>query len=96
MLQEVRAVREAQAVTADMTVAQVIAKVSGALELLVERGFTPLADPELRAALDPTITVRGACELRGVDLESLLRDLNSLAAAGPKGEAPYRHGRRFL
>ncbi|HXG41468.1 MAG TPA: DUF1858 domain-containing protein [Dehalococcoidia bacterium] len=80
-VQEVRAVREAQAVTADMTVAQVIERVPGALELLIRRGFTPLADPELRAALAPTITIRGACELRGVDLESLLRDLNALADA---------------
>ena len=85
-LREVRAVSEPTTVTADMTVAQVIERVPGALELLIERGFTPLSDPNLRAALAPTITLKGACELRGVDLDALLRDLNELARQGQRGE----------
>lgn len=79
--QEVRKMADERGgpITADMTVAQVIERVPGALQLLISRGFTPLADPNMRTALAPTITLKGACEMRGVDLEALLRDLNEPA-----------------
>lgn len=61
--------------------------VPGALEALLEAGFTPLANPAARALLAPTVTLRQAIALRG--LESACADalVARLAALAPEGAA---------
>ena len=68
-------------VTPQTLVGDLLERVPGALELLVSRGFTPLADPEMRRAMAPRITLERACQIHPVDLEALLKDLNALAAS---------------
>jgi len=72
---------EAFVVTPQSLVGDLLERVPGALELLVSRGFTPLADPEMRRAMAPRITLERACQIHPVDLEALLKDLNALAAS---------------
>lgn len=60
----------------DWTVARVLEARPAALDVLVGRGFTPLANPELRATLADTITLRAAAASRGIDLDSLLSELD--------------------
>lgn len=67
------------AITQDMVVADVLARLPGALEVFVRHGFTPLADPDLRQAMAPRVTIRQAAQIHPVDLEALLADLNRLA-----------------
>lgn len=61
----------------DQTVAAVLDSVPGALDVFLRHGFAPLADPDLRAKLAPTISVRQACLGHGVDLKKLLADLRA-------------------
>jgi len=55
--------------------------IPGALELLVSRGLRPLQNPEMRAAMAPTVTLRQACRIHSIELEPLLAELGKLAAA---------------
>ncbi|MBZ0169024.1 membrane protein [Candidatus Methylomirabilis lanthanidiphila] len=54
--------------------------IPGALELLVSRGLRPLQNPEMRAAMAPTVTLRQACRIHSIELEPLLAELGKLAA----------------
>ncbi|MCZ7625652.1 MAG: DUF542 domain-containing protein [Candidatus Methylomirabilis sp.] len=54
--------------------------IPGALELLVGRGLRPLQNPEMRAAMAPTVTLRQACRIHSIELEPLLAELGKLAA----------------
>lgn len=67
---------------ADATVAAWLT-VPGALELLVARGFAPLRNPAMRAALAHTITLRQACRMQGLDLDALLAELTALRSTAP-------------
>ncbi|MDE2059701.1 MAG: DUF542 domain-containing protein [candidate division NC10 bacterium] len=64
---------------ADNLVADLLT-IPGALELLVSRGLRPLQNPEMRAAMAPTVTLRQACQIHRVELEPLLAELGKLAA----------------
>ncbi len=59
--------------------------VPGALDALVARGFTPLRNPALRAALAHTITLRQACRMQGFDLDAVLAELEALRAGRENG-----------
>ncbi|MDE2484868.1 MAG: DUF542 domain-containing protein [candidate division NC10 bacterium] len=64
---------------ADNLVADLLT-IPGALELLVSRGLRPLQNPEMRAAMAPTVTLRQACRIHSIELEPLLAELGKLAA----------------
>ncbi|MDF1521349.1 MAG: DUF1858 domain-containing protein [Trueperaceae bacterium] len=51
----------------DRRVSDLLAAAPGVLERLVEAGFAPLANPAARAVLAPTVTLRQAIALRGLD-----------------------------
>lgn len=53
-------------------------RISGALDLLVAAGFTPLQNPAMRAALGGTVTLRQACGMRNVPLEPIVARLAEL------------------
>lgn len=79
---------------ADMTVAQVLERYPNALEVFLQHGFTPLADPESRRTMASQVTVAQACAMRQVDLKALLADLEAVArqTGGPAtaSRAPAR------
>lgn len=66
-------------VTADMLVADVLARYPRTLEVFLAHGFTPLANPAMREKLAATVTVAQAAQLRGVDLGPLLDALSQVA-----------------
>ncbi|HEX5416975.1 MAG TPA: DUF1858 domain-containing protein, partial [Chloroflexota bacterium] len=78
------------------TVAQVLDRWPATLDVFLRHGFTPLADPQLRQRLAPTITVRSAAANRGVDVQQLLADLEaaSKVTAGTPPLSPPVHGGR--
>ena len=55
--------------------------IPGALDLLVARGFRPLSNPTMRAAMAGTVTLRQACRIHGIDVEPLIAELRALAGA---------------
>lgn len=72
-----------------MRVSEVLDAVPGALELLMEHGFTPLAQPAMRRVLAPSVTLDQAIRLRGLPdwrREALLVRLSELGA-GAREEA---------
>lgn len=62
---------------ADRRVAEIL-ETPGALDVLVEAGFTPLKNPVMRATLAGGVTLRQACGLKGVPLEPLVARLEAL------------------
>jgi uncharacterized protein involved in response to NO len=66
--------------SADHLIADLLT-IAGALELLVARGFRPLSNPAMRAAMAGTVTLRQACRIHGVDVEPLIAELRTLATA---------------
>jgi len=66
--------------SADNLIADLLT-IPGALELLVARGFRPLSNPAMRAAMAGTVTLRQACRIHGVDVEPLIAELRTLATA---------------
>jgi uncharacterized protein involved in response to NO len=55
-----------------------ILEISGALDVLVEAGFTPLKNPMMRAAMAGSVTLRQACGLKGIALEPLAARIEAL------------------
>jgi hypothetical protein len=55
-----------------------VAAIPGALEVLLEAGFTPLANPALRESIARTLTLSQACRLRSVPIAPLLSRLDPL------------------
>lgn len=73
-------------ITADHKVGHVIEWYPATLEVLLVRGFTPLANPVLRRTLARAVSLRMAAARLNVDLEQLLSDLNRAAFdAGSRG-----------
>lgn len=75
-----RAHAGAQLLTSELTVADVLARWPATLPVFLAHGFTPLANPALRAALAPRVTVAQAARMKGVDLAALLADLEAAIA----------------
>jgi hypothetical protein len=63
-------------VTPDMRVGWLLRAAPETLAVFLDHQFLPLASPVLRNTLARSISIREACRLRGVDLWSLLDDLN--------------------
>ena len=66
--------------SADDIVANLL-RIPGALELLVAHGLHRLSDPEMRAAMAGTVTLRQACRIHGIAVDPLITDLRRLAEA---------------
>jgi hypothetical protein len=62
-----------------LTVAEVLARWPATLDVFVAYGFTPLANPLLRAALAPRVTIAQAAAMKGVALDPLLAALATAA-----------------
>ncbi len=65
-------------VTEDSIVGEVLEKVPGSLDVLVDYGFTPLKNPIARRLMAGTMTIGQACKMKSVDKAALLADLNML------------------
>lgn len=63
-----------------MTVAEAIATHPVVLRTLISRGFAPLADPEMRARMAPTITLERAAAVVNADPKELVDALNAAIA----------------
>jgi metal-sulfur cluster biosynthetic enzyme len=82
-------------VTADMTIAAALAAHPIVLELLLKRGFGPLATPETRDAMAPITTIERAAPFVGSSSEDLVAYINDgiANAAAEAGEvAPAAPG----
>ena len=64
---------------ADLTVADVLTCWPATLDVFLAHGFTPLANPFLRAALAPRVTIAQAAAMKGIDLAALLAALQVAA-----------------
>lgn len=68
----------------DRTVAALIADRPDLISALVAVGFTPLADPVVRAVMASRTTLREACERHGRSLDAVLAALEArLTGAAP-------------
>jgi hypothetical protein len=47
------------------------------LDIFLKHGFTPLSNPVLRKTMARVVTVEQACRREGVDLDSLLGELQT-------------------
>jgi len=70
-------------VHADMTVAEALRLGPVILQVLLDFGFGPLADPEMRQRMAPTITIARAAAFVGSSPEALVSTLNAAVAADP-------------
>ncbi len=68
-------------IASTMTVAEALAVSPAMLDAFLDAGFRPLADPEVRARMAPTITVERAAAVIEVDPQRLLEGLNTWAFA---------------
>ncbi len=84
------------AIRPENTVADVLDRVPGSLELLLAYGFKPLADPELRAQMAPRVTLGTACEMHGIDVDGLIADLERLMAGDGQGDEVTPPAQRVL
>jgi metal-sulfur cluster biosynthetic enzyme len=84
--------RRAGPVTAQMTVAEALDVHPMVLELLLKRGFGPLATPETRAAMAPITTIERASSFVGSTPEDLVDYINegiaSTNGSAANGAAP--------
>lgn len=71
----------------DRRVAELLAAAPGVLQALLDAGFTPLANPAARAVLAPTVTLRQAIALRGLDGARTMALLERLEALVPEDAA---------
>lgn len=71
----------------DLRVSDLLAAAPGVLERLVEAGFAPLVNPAARTLLAPTVTLRQAIALRGLDAARTDALLVRLAQVLPEGAA---------
>ena len=73
----------------NVPVAEVVDQHPEGLDLLVELGFTPLANPLMRQTLGRTVSIAQGAKMKGIDLNQIV---NSLKWNGYdiKGEANVR------
>ena len=78
-VEEVGSARQSSApgaITGNTIVADALARFPGALDIFVRHGFTQLQSPIGRRTLARAVTIEEAAQIKGVELEPLLRDLN--------------------
>jgi len=64
-------------------VGEVLSRYPQSLDIFLKHGFAPLSNPLLRRTMARVVTVEQACRREGVDLNSLLGDLELLSAKAP-------------
>ncbi|MHB8874752.1 MAG: DUF1858 domain-containing protein [Myxococcaceae bacterium] len=74
-------------IAADELVYRLITAHGEAIPLLIEAGFTPLANPVLRRTLTRAITLRQACKMQSIELEPLLQRIRAACPHGPASPA---------
>jgi metal-sulfur cluster biosynthetic enzyme len=82
--------RPAGPVRADMTVAEALKLSPMVLTVLLDYGFGPIADPEMRARMAPTITIERAAAFVAADAGALVDTLNMAIGATPRATASDR------
>ncbi|MBI2893741.1 MAG: DUF542 domain-containing protein [Deltaproteobacteria bacterium] len=75
------------AISGDTIVATLVAAHPEALPILIEAGFTPLANPILRRTMARAVSVRQACRMHHIDLGVVLARIR---AACPHGAGPVK------
>jgi hypothetical protein len=78
---------EAATITADWTVAAVLERWPATLDTFLAFGFAPLANPVLRQALAPRVTLAQAAAMRQADLAALLAELAFVTGAPERDPA---------
>ena len=73
----------------NVPVAEVLDQHPEVLDLLVELGFTPLANPLMRQTLGRTVSIAQAAKLKGMDLNQIV-DRLKWNGYDIKGEADVR------
>jgi uncharacterized protein involved in response to NO len=76
-------------ITAAHRVGDVVTMYPQLLDLFIDHGFRPLANPVARRTVARRVTVEAACRLLGVDVQQLLVTLNgAIGMAGPCRSLP--------
>jgi hypothetical protein len=73
----------------DTLVSEVLERVPGGLEMLLERGLRPLADPAVRATVAHTVSLRQASRVHDFDVDELVRALNTALAREARTPGPH-------
>ena len=66
-----------KAILADHKVAQIVEWYPAAIEVLKRHGFTQIVNPIMRRTVAKRVSIAQAAEMKGVDLATLLADLNT-------------------
>jgi len=77
------AVRRSVAIEEDANVGALVDAHEEFIPILVEAGFTPIANPLLRKTLARAVTLRQACSIHKIDLATLLRRLRETCTHRP-------------
>ena len=74
-------------------VAEVVEQHPEVLELLVDLGFTPLANPLMRQTLGRTVSIKQGAKMKGMDLKRIIDTLewNGYDIKGVQGRPRPRH-----
>ena len=73
---------EAVVLTASMKISEVLEKKPETLNVFINAGFKALADPEKRKTMGGKLVLKTACQIRGINVDDLLKKLNSPIAEG--------------
>ena len=71
-------------ITGNHKVAQVIEWYPATIDVLVRHGFTQITNPVMRRTVARVVSLAQAAEMKGVDLEKLLADLNAVIGEGKR------------
>jgi iron-sulfur cluster repair protein YtfE (RIC family) len=75
---EDKASERPKAILADHKVAQIVEWYPAAIEVLKRHGFTQIVNPVMRRTVARRVSIAQAAEMKGVDLTTLLTDLNAV------------------
>ncbi len=74
--------QETFVITASMKISEVLEKKPGTLNVFINAGFKALADPEKRKTMGEKLVLKTACQIRGINVDDLLKKLNGPIAEG--------------
>jgi len=80
VVKEVPAEESAPAITAELTVARLVDAYPKALDVLLEMGFAPMANPALRNSLGKRVTLRQAAQIHHMPIDEMLIQLKQHVA----------------
>lgn len=79
-------------ITADHRIGHIVEWYPETLAVLLEKGFTPLANPIARRTIARAVSVRQAASHHGLDVDALVTELNEVAFAD-RADSPGEGGR---